>query len=388
MTIEVKVPQLPESVADATLVNWHKKVGDYVAEGENLVDLETDKVVLEVPAPVGGILKEIKQQDGSTVTADVVVAIMEAAAAPAASPAQAATAPAPAATPSQAVAAAPAASANVASSPSARKLAAENGVAIAEVAGSGRAGRISKQDVAAHISAGGSRHEERVPMTRLRKRIAERLLDAKNTTAMLTTFNEVDMKAVMDLRKKHQDAFVDKHDIKLGFMSFFVRAAVAALKEWPAVNAAIDGEDLVYHNYQDIGIAVSSPRGLVVPILRNAENMGFAEIEGAIKDFAVKAKNSTLSIEEMTGGTFTITNGGTFGSMLSTPILNPPQSAILGMHNIVERPVVVNGEIVIRPIMYLALSYDHRIIDGREAVGFLVSIKKAIEDPTRLLFNI
>ncbi|MBR1375011.1 MAG: 2-oxoglutarate dehydrogenase complex dihydrolipoyllysine-residue succinyltransferase [Cardiobacteriaceae bacterium] len=388
MTIEVKVPQLPESVADATLVNWHKKVGDYVAEGENLVDLETDKVVLEVPAPVGGILKEIKQQDGSTVTADVVVAIMEAQAAPAQAPAQAqaASAPAPQAAPAPAAASAPAA--NVASSPSARKLAAENGVAIAEVAGSGRAGRVSKQDVAAHISAGGSRHEERVPMTRLRKRIAERLLDAKNTTAMLTTFNEVDMKAVMDLRKKHQDAFVDKHDIKLGFMSFFVRAAVAALKEWPAVNAAIDGEDLVYHNYQDIGIAVSSPRGLVVPILRNAENMGFAEIEGAIKDFAVKAKNSTLSIEEMTGGTFTITNGGTFGSMLSTPILNPPQSAILGMHNIVERPVVVNGEIVIRPIMYLALSYDHRIIDGREAVGFLVSIKKAIEDPTRLLFNI
>lgn len=388
MTIEVKVRQLPESVADATLVNWHKKVGDYVAEGENLVDLETDKVVLEVPAPVGGILKEIKQQDGSTVTADVVVAIMEAQAAPAQAPAQAqaASAPAPQAAPAPAAASAPAA--NVASSPSARKLAAENGVAIAEVAGSGRAGRVSKQDVAAHISAGGSRHEERVPMTRLRKRIAERLLDAKNTTAMLTTFNEVDMKAVMDLRKKHQDAFVDKHDIKLGFMSFFVRAAVAALKEWPAVNAAIDGEDLVYHNYQDIGIAVSSPRGLVVPILRNAENMGFAEIEGAIKDFAVKAKNSTLSIEEMTGGTFTITNGGTFGSMLSTPILNPPQSAILGMHNIVERPVVVNGEIVIRPIMYLALSYDHRIIDGREAVGFLVSIKKAIEDPTRLLFNI
>lgn len=385
MTTEVKVPDLPESVADATLVNWHKKVGDYVEAGENLVDLETDKVVLDLPSPVGGILKAIKQEDGSTVTGGDVVAIIEAAEKPAADAVPANT---EAATPAAAQTAAKAESGDKNASPAARKMAAENQVNVADVAGSGRGGRVTKADMKQHIVGGGSRHEERVPMTRLRKRIAERLLEAQHSTAMLTTFNEVNMKPIMDLRKKYQDQFVAKNDIKLGFMSFFVKAAVAALKEWPAVNASIDGDDIIYHNYQDIGIAVSSPRGLVVPILRNAETLGFADIEAGIRDFAVKAKNITLSIEEMSGGTFTITNGGTFGSMMSTPILNPPQSAILGMHNIVDRPVVENGEIVIRPMMYLALSYDHRIIDGREAVGFLVSIKNAIEDPARLLLGV
>lgn len=382
MTTEVKVPDLPESVADATLVNWHVKAGDFVKEGENLVDLETDKVVLELPAPVSGVVKELKQDDGSTVTSGDVVAIMEAGEAPAAEAPKAEEAKA------ESKPAAAKGGEDKNASPAARKIAAEAGVNSADVQGSGRGGRVTKNDMKQHIAGGGSRHEERVPMTRLRKRIAERLLEAQHSTAMLTTFNEVNMKPIMDLRKKYQDQFVAKNDIKLGFMSFFVKAAVAALKEWPAVNASIDGDDIVYHNYQDIGIAVSSPRGLVVPILRNAENMGFGDIEGGIRDFAVKAKNGTLSIEEMTGGTFTITNGGTFGSMMSTPILNPPQSAILGMHNIVERPVVENGEIVIRPMMYLAVSYDHRIIDGREAVGFLVSIKNAIEDPARLLLGV
>ncbi|WP_072575661.1 dihydrolipoyllysine-residue succinyltransferase, partial [Suttonella ornithocola] len=368
-----------------------KKAGDFVNEGENLVDLETDKVVLELPAPMSGILKEIKVDDGSTVTGGDVVAIMEAGEAPAettSSDDKASSGEAAQSSTSESKAQASEAKDNKNASPAARKIVAENDVKVSDVAGSGRGGRVTKNDMKQHVAGGGSRHEERVPMTRLRKRIAERLLDAQHTTAMLTTFNEVNMKPIMDLRKKYQDQFVAKNDIKLGFMSFFVKAAVAALKEWPAVNASIDGDDIVYHNYQDIGIAVSSSRGLVVPILRNAEGMDFADIEGGIKEFAVKAKNGSLSIEEMTGGTFTITNGGTFGSMLSTPILNPPQSAILGMHNIVERPVVENGEIVIRPIMYLALSYDHRIIDGREAVGFLVSIKNTIEDPTRLLLGV
>ena len=273
-------------------------------------------------------------------------------------------------------------------SPAARKIAAEGGVQTADVAGSGRGGRVTKNDVKQHIAGGGSRHEERVPMTRMRKRIAERLIEAQQGAAMLTTFNEVNMKPIMDLRKKYQDQFVKKNDIKLGFMSFFVQASIEALRRFPAVNASIDGDDIIYHNYYDIGIAVSGPRGLVVPILRNGEHMSLADIEKGIKDFADKTKSGTLSIEEMTGGTFSITNGGTFGSMLSTPILNPPQSAILGMHNIVERAVVENGEIVIRPVMYLALSYDHRIIDGREAVSFLVSIKEALEDPARLLLGV
>ena len=384
MTTAVTVPALPESVADATLINWNKKPGDSVREGENLVDLETDKVVLEMPAPVSGVLKEITAQDGATVTGGDIIAYIEEGAvadAPAAAPAAEKTA-APAA------AAAPAATDDKALSPAARKLAAEAGVAAGEVSGSGRGGRVTKNDVKQHLAGGSRRHEERVPMTRLRKRIAERLLEAQHNAAMLTTFNEVNMRAVMALRKKYQDAFVAKNGVKLGFMSFFVKAAVEALKKYPAVNAAIDGDDIIYHNYCDIGIAVSSPRGLVVPILRNAELMGFADIEDGILDYAAKAKDGSLAIEDMTGGTFTITNGGTFGSMMSTPIINPPQSGILGMHNIVERPVAENGQVVIAPMMYIALSYDHRIIDGREAVGFLVEIKQLIEDPARLILNL
>ena len=385
MTTAVTVPALPESVADATLINWNKKPGDSVREGENLVDLETDKVVLEMPAPASGVLKEIVAQDGATVTGGDIIAYIEEGAV--------ADAPAAAAAPAAEKTAAPAAAAPVAAddknlSPAARKLAAEAGVAAGDVAGSGRGGRVTKGDIKQHLAGGSRRHEERVPMTRLRKRIAERLLDAQHNAAMLTTFNEVNMRAVMALRKKYQDAFVAKNGVKLGFMSFFVKAAVEALKKYPAVNASIDGDDIIYHNYCDIGIAVSSPRGLVVPILRNAEMMGFADVEQSILDFAGKAKDGSLSIEEMTGGTFTITNGGTFGSMMSTPIINPPQSGILGMHNIVERPIAENGQVVIAPMMYIALSYDHRIIDGREAVGFLVEIKQLIEDPARLILNL
>ena len=378
MTTAVTVPALPESVADATLINWNKKPGDSVREGENLVDLETDKVVLEMPAPVSGVLKEITAQDGATVTGGDIIAYIE----------EGAVADAPAAAEKAAAPAAAASADDKALSPAARKIAAEAGVAAGEVAGSGRGGRITKNDVKQHLAGGSRRHEERVPMTRLRKRIAERLLDAQHNAAMLTTFNEVNMRAVMALRKKYQDAFVAKNGVKLGFMSFFVKAAVEALKKYPAVNASIDGDDIIYHNYCDIGIAVSSPRGLVVPILRNAELMGFADIEDGILDYAAKAKDGSLAIEDMTGGTFTITNGGTFGSMMSTPIINPPQSGILGMHNIVERPIAENGQVVIAPMMYIALSYDHRIIDGREAVGFLVEIKQLIEDPTRLVLGL
>ena len=379
MTTAVTVPALPESVADATLINWNKKPGDSVREGENLVDLETDKVVLEMPAPVSGVLKEITAQDGATVTGGDIIAYIE----------EGAVADAPvAAAPAAEKTAAPAATDDKTLSPAARKLAAEAGVAAGDIAGSGRGGRVTKNDVKQHLAGGSRRHEERVPMTRLRKRIAERLLEAQHNAAMLTTFNEVNMRAVMALRKKYQDAFVAKNGVKLGFMSFFVKAAVEALKKYPAVNAAIDGDDIIYHNYCDIGIAVSSPRGLVVPILRNAELMGFADIEDGILDYAAKAKDGSLAIEDMTGGTFTITNGGTFGSMMSTPIINPPQSGILGMHNIVERPIAENGQVVIAPMMYIALSYDHRIIDGREAVGFLVEIKQLIEDPARLILNL
>ena len=387
MTTAVTVPALPESVADATLVNWNKKPGDSVREGENLVDLETDKVVLEMPAPVSGVLKEITAQDGATVTGGDIIAYIEEGAvadAPAAAAPAAEKAAAPAAAPAAAVASAD----DKALSPAARKIAAEAGVAAGEVAGSGRGGRVTKNDVKQYLAGGNRRLEERVPMTRLRKRIAERLLDAQHNAAMLTTFNEVNMAAVMKLRKKHQDAFVAKNGVKLGFMSFFVKAAVEALKKYPAVNAAIDGDDIIYHNYCDIGIAVSSPRGLVVPILRNAEQLGFADIENGILDYAGKAKDGSLAIEDMTGGTFTITNGGTFGSMMSTPIINPPQSAILGMHATKERAVVENGQVVVRPMMYLALSYDHRIIDGREAVLTLVTIKDLLEDPARLLLDL
>ena len=381
---EIKVPALPESVADAVLQGWQFQKGDFVKAGATLAGLETDKVVLDLPAPCDGILEEIRAPEGTTVKGGDVVAIIVPSAAPAnATPAAA---PAPTAAPATpAPAAAPAGAKNL--SPAARKIAAENELNPAQISGSGRGGRVTKNDALQALNA-GSRYEERVPMTRLRQRIAERLVQAQHTAAMLTTFNEVNMKPVMDLRKKYQDVFTKKNDVKLGFMSFFVKAVINALRQYPAVNASIDGSDIVYHNYFDIGIAVSSPRGLVVPILRNAENLSFAAIEQGIIDFSTKAKNGSLTIEEMSGGTFSITNAGTFGSMLSTPILNPPQSAILGMHNIVERPVAENGQVVIRPVMYLALTYDHRIIDGREAVGFLVAIKNALEDPARLLLDV
>lgn len=380
---EIKVPALPESVADAVLQGWQFQKGDFVKAGATLAGLETDKVVLDLPAPCDGILEEIRAPEGTTVKGGDVVAIIVPSAAPAnATPAAA---PAPTAAPATPAPAAPAGDKNL--SPAARKIAAENELNPAQISGSGRGGRVTKNDALQALNA-GSRYEERVPMTRLRQRIAERLVQAQHTAAMLTTFNEVNMKPVMDLRKKYQDVFTKKNDVKLGFMSFFVKAVINALRQYPAVNASIDGSDIVYHNYFDIGIAVSSPRGLVVPILRNAENLSFAAIEQGIIDFSTKAKNGSLTIEEMSGGTFSITNGGTFGSMLSTPILNPPQSAILGMHNIVERPVAENGQVVIRPVMYLALTYDHRIIDGREAVGFLVAIKNALEDPARLLLDV
>ncbi|MBS9781997.1 MAG: 2-oxoglutarate dehydrogenase complex dihydrolipoyllysine-residue succinyltransferase [Gammaproteobacteria bacterium] len=394
MSVEVRVPALPESVADATLLDWHKNVGDFINQGENMVDLETDKVVLELPAPVSGIIKEIVIEGGETVEGDTLVAYIEEGAAPEqdASPAvaeetntdkasvaetQSTPAPQPTSTDSATVA-----------SPAAKKIIAETGVAPAVASGKG--GRVTKQDVLATLNGGGvpQRVEERVPMTRLRKRVAERLLDAQSTAALLTTFNEINMKPIMDLRAKYKDQFEKKHDTRLGFMSFFVKAATEALKNYPAVNASIDGDDIIYHNYFDIGIAVSSPRGLVVPILRDTDQMSFADVESEIRAFGGKAKDGSLTIEEMTGGTFSITNGGVFGSMMPTPITTPPQSAILGMHNIVERPVVENGEIVIRPMMYVALTYDHRIIDGRESVSFLVDIKNMLEDPARLLLDV
>ncbi len=391
MSVEVRVPALPESVADATLLDWHKSVGDFVAQGENLVDLETDKVVLELPAPVSGVITEIVVEGGETVVGDTLVAHIEAGEAPAdvgsaeATPAASEEAK-PAATSETAVPQSSAATG--VASPAAKKMIAETGVAPAVASGKG--GRVTKQDVLATLAGGGAplRAEERVPMTRLRKRVAERLLDAQQQAALLTTFNEINMKPIMDLRAKYKEAFEKKHDTRLGFMSFFVKAVTEALKNYPAVNASIDGDDIVYHNYFDIGIAVSSPRGLVVPILRDTDRMSFADIEATIRGFGDKAKDGSLTIEEMTGGTFSITNGGVFGSMMSTPILNPPQSAILGMHNIVERAVVENGEIVIRPMMYVALTYDHRIIDGRESVSFLVDIKHMLEDPARLLLDV
>ena len=397
MIIEITVPPLPESVTEATLMSWHKKVGDYVNRDENLIDLETDKVVLELPAQQAGVIVEIIEQDGATVTAGQLLAKIDteakaAAAAPAA-------AEAPAAESAGHVAAA-GAQAGVAM-PAAAKLAAEKGVDVSGVQGSGRDGRVLKEDVAAMPAAApkaaaapavavplGDRVEQRVPMSRLRQRVAERLLQSQSQNAILTTFNEVNMKPIMDLRAKYKDKFEKQYGVKLGFMSFFVKAAVAALKKFPAVNASIDGNDIVYHGYFDIGIAVGSPRGLVVPILRNVDQMSIAEIELAIVDYANKAKSGKIAIEDLTGGTFSITNGGTFGSMMSTPIINPPQSAILGMHATKERAVVENGQVVVRPMMYLALSYDHRIIDGREAVLTLVTIKEALEDPARLILEI
>ncbi|MBH5329767.1 2-oxoglutarate dehydrogenase complex dihydrolipoyllysine-residue succinyltransferase [Eikenella sp. S3360] len=398
MIIEITVPPLPESVTEATLMSWHKKVGDYVNRDENLIDLETDKVVLELPAQQAGVIVEIIEQDGATVTAGQLLAKIDTEAkADAAAPAAA---EAPAAAPAAGHVAAAGAQAGVAM-PAAAKLAAEKGVDVSGVQGSGRDGRVLKEDVAAIPAAApkaaaapavavplGDRVEQRVPMSRLRQRVAERLLQSQSQNAILTTFNEVNMKPIMDLRAKYKEKFEKQYGVKLGFMSFFVKAAVAALKKFPAVNASIDGNDIVYHGYFDIGIAVGSPRGLVVPILRNADQMSIADIELAIVDYANKAKSGKIAIEDLTGGTFSITNGGTFGSMMSTPIINPPQSAILGMHATKERAVVENGQVVVRPMMYLALSYDHRIIDGREAVLTLVTIKEALEDPARLILEI
>lgn len=425
--VEVKVPQLSESVAEATMLNWKKKPGEAVAVDEILIEIETDKVVLEVPAPSAGVLSEIIQGDGATVVADQLIAKIDtegkagaaaaapAAAAPAPAAAAAAAAPAPAAAP----AAAGGSKGDVAM-PAAAKLLADNNLSVSAVAGSGKDGRVTKGDVLAAVAGGAKaavaapsviptgvpskalpqvaapagkedlsgRPEQRVPMSRLRARVAERLLQSQATNAILTTFNEVNMAPVMDLRKKFQDSFTKEHGTKLGFMSFFVKAAVHALKKYPVLNASVDGNDIVYHGYFDIGIAVGSPRGLVVPILRNADQMSFADIEKKIAEFGKKAAEGKLGIEEMTGGTFSISNGGTFGSMLSTPIINPPQSAILGVHATKDRAVVENGQIVIRPMNYLAMSYDHRIIDGREAVLGLVAMKDALEDPSRLLFDI
>lgn len=383
--IEIKVPQLPESVSEAVLLNWHKKAGQFVKREDNLIDLETDKVVLELPAPEDGALVEIVGKPGDAVTSGQVIAYLDTSVKPEAvaeAPVQAAEAKAPAESKPAAV------TSDAKVMPAAAKVAADNGIDASKVTGSGRGGRVLKEDVLGAMSGKGSRIEERVPMSRLRKRVAERLLESQHTNAILTTFNEVNMKPVMDLRAKYKDQFEKKHGVKLGFMSFFVKAAVAALKQYPVVNASVDGEDIVYHGYFDIGIAVGSPRGLVVPILRNAENMSLADIEKQIADFGKRAKDGKLDLEELTGGTFSVTNGGTFGSMMSTPIINPPQSAILGMHATKERAVVENGQVVVRPMMYLALSYDHRIIDGREAVLTLVAIKDALEDPARLLLDL
>ena len=392
---------LSESVSEGTLLEWKKKVGEAVARDEILIDIETDKVVLEVPSPQAGVLVEIVAQDGETVVADQVLARIDTAATAAAEAPAAAPAEAPAAAPAEAApAAAPAAAQNNAAMPAAAKLAAETGVDVNALQGSGRDGRVLKEDVqnaAAKPAAAaapavalpaGARPEERVPMSRLRARVAERLLASQQENAILTTFNEVNMKPIMDLRAKYKEKFEKEHGVKLGFMSFFVKAAVAALKKYPVVNASVDGKDIVYHGYFDIGIAIGSPRGLVVPILRDADQMSIADIEQAIVDYAKKAKDGKIAIEDLTGGTFSITNGGTFGSMMSTPIINPPQSAILGMHATKERAVVENGQVVVRPMMYLALSYDHRIIDGREAVLTLVAIKDALEDPARLLLDL
>ncbi len=423
--VEVKVPQLSESVAEATLLQWKKKVGEAVAVDEILIDVETDKVVLEVPAPSAGVLIEVLQGDGSTVVSDQVLARIDTeatagASAPAASPAPAAAA---AAAPAAPAAATGASKAGVAM-PAAAKLMADNQLAAGTVAGTGKDGRVTKGDVLGAVATGaaapaappaatpraaapapaaraplqavaapvsmnlGERPEQRVPMSRLRARIAERLLQSQATNAILTTFNEVNMAPVMEMRKKFQEKFEKEHGVKLGFMSFFVKAAVAALKKYPVINASVDGNDIVYHGYFDIGIAVGSPRGLVVPVIRNVDQMSFADIEKKIAEYGQKAKDGKLGIEELTGGTFSISNGGTFGSMLSTPIINPPQSAILGVHATKDRAVVENGQVVVRPMNYLAMSYDHRIIDGREAVLGLVAMKDALEDPARLLFDI
>ncbi|PKM04794.1 MAG: dihydrolipoyllysine-residue succinyltransferase [Gammaproteobacteria bacterium HGW-Gammaproteobacteria-6] len=416
MAIEIKAPTFPESVADGTVATWHKQPGDAVKRDDLIVDIETDKVVLEVLAEADGVLGDIVKGEGETVLSGELLGTLNDGAS--AAPKAESKAPAKAEDKKEEKTAASSAASNdedALLSPAARKLAEENGLTASDISGTGKGGRITKEDVVSAIEAKknapakpaaapaakpaaaessvalgeGDRIEKRVPMTRLRARVAERLVDAQATMAMLTTFNEVNMKPVMDLRSKYKDLFEKKHNgVRLGFMSFFVKAATEALKRYPAVNASIDGSDIVYHGYQDIGVAVSSDRGLVVPILRNTEFMGLAQIEGTIADFGRKAKEGKLSMEDMTGGTFTISNGGVFGSLLSSPIVNPPQAAILGMHKIQERPMAVNGQVVILPMMYLALSYDHRLIDGKEAVSFLVAIKELLEDPARLLLDV
>jgi 2-oxoglutarate dehydrogenase E2 component (dihydrolipoamide succinyltransferase) len=415
--LEVKVPQLSESVAEATLLQWHKKIGDPVGRDENLIDIETDKVVLELPAPAAGVITQILKGDGATVTAGEIIAMIDTEAV--ASAPKAEKSPPSEAKSVQPVQVQSSKAAGTASSaiamPAAAKMLSENAMTATQVSGTGKDGRVTKGDVIQHLESGqqsapapqagaaaskiakpgpssqadlSNRPQERVPMSRLRARIAERLLESQQTNAILTTFNEVNMQGVLDLRNRYKERFEKEHGVKLGFMSFFVKAALAALKKFPIVNASVDGNDIVYHGYFDIGIAVGSPRGLVVPILRDADQMTIADIEKKIGEFGAKAKDSKLTLEELTGGTFSISNGGIFGSMLSTPIINPPQSAILGIHATKDRPVVENGQIVIRPMNYLALSYDHRIIDGREAVLFLVAIKEALEDPARLLLDL
>ncbi len=417
MTIEVRVPQLPESVADATLVAWHKKPGDAVSRDENLVDLETDKVVLEVPAPAAGVIVELNVKDGATVTSGQLLALIEEGAAGAARDTKPAAAGGSAAAAKSDAGSKKSDAAEVKSgagsgtgaagdklAPSVRRLVEEHKLDTGNIPGSGRDGRITKGDVLTHLSSrdsapeggpqapatgsAGPRAERRVPMTRLRARIAERLVQAQATAAMLTTFNEVDLTAVNELRARHKERFEKAHGARLGFMSFFVKACIEALRRYPAVNASVDGNDIIYHEYYDIGVAVSTDRGLVVPVLRDADTMSFGGIEQSVVAYANRAREGSLTIEDLTGGTFTITNGGVFGSLLSTPILNMPQSAILGMHKIQKRPVVVDDQVVVRPMMYLALSYDHRLIDGREAVQFLVAVKDALEDPARLLLQV
>ncbi|MCU0977207.1 MAG: 2-oxoglutarate dehydrogenase complex dihydrolipoyllysine-residue succinyltransferase [Steroidobacteraceae bacterium] len=403
MTVEVRVPQLPESVADATLVAWHKKPGDAVGRDENLADLETDKVVLEVPSPVAGVIRELKVDTGTTVTSGELLAVIaEGQAATPSSPADKASAA------EKTAAAEKSEAAGGRLSPAARRLVEENSLDAGRIAGSGRDGLITKGDVQQHLEkpaaapapeapkapaakpapATAGRAEQRVPMTRLRARIAQRLVEAQSTQALLTTFNEADMHALNELRARYKDAFEKRHGVRLGFTSFFVKACIEALRRFPVVNASVEGNDIVYHEYYDIGVAVSTDRGLIVPILRDADLMGFADIEKAVGSYAQRAREGSITIEELTGGTFSITNGGVFGSLLSTPIVNAPQSAILGMHKVQQRPVVVDGQVVVRPMMYLALTYDHRIIDGREAVQFLVAVKEAIEDPSRLLLQV
>jgi 2-oxoglutarate dehydrogenase E2 component (dihydrolipoamide succinyltransferase) len=410
MTLEVRVPQLPESVADATLVTWHKKVGDAVARDENLADLETDKVVLEVPAPAAGIIKSLEKKAGSTVTGGELLAVIaEGSGAAAAPPPNAAKPGGKKADEKPAAKAAESRKAEAPApkkddppgklSPAARRLIEENKLSADDIPGSGRGGRISKSDVAQHLEAApatapaasadaSGRADRRVPMSRLRARIAQRLVEAQATAALLTTFNEVDLQQLMALRSRYKDAFEKRHGVRLGFMSFFAKACVEALRQFPVVNASVEGGDIVYHDYYDIGMAVSTERGLIVPVLRDVDRMDFAGIEKAVAGIAERARAGTITLEELTGGTFSITNGGVFGSLLSTPIVNAPQSAILGMHKIQERPVAMDGQVAVRPMMYVALTYDHRIIDGREAVQFLVAVKDALEDPARLLLQV